>query len=99
MPSPLTVRHTASVDKRMRMRGPSLVTGRLFFGLGSECAQVVHDVPHVGLLQAALVALHRERRSGTVPNHGEDLAVGGSAIPLLVGQVRGMRILRRHLAI
>src|SRR3954465_2691435 len=61
-----------------------------------EAPQVVHDVPDVGLRHLALEALHLELRAGAVADDEEDLTVGGSAIPLLVGEIRRMCALWRH---
>src|SRR5262249_59061427 len=85
-----TPRHTPRPARR-RPAGRSL--------LGLEAAEIVDEVPDVGLRHLALVALHVELRACAVADHHEDLAVCGAAVPLVVGQVRGMRALGRHRAV
>src|SRR5262245_50440418 len=68
--------------------------------LGSLAADEVDDVPHVAFGQRALHRLHLgHRRRGTVPDHRVDLAVAGPVIPLVVGQIRRLWILRRERAV
>src|SRR5262245_24029846 len=52
---------------------------RLF--LRTDAAQEVHDIPHVGILQAALIALRLEIWARTVAQYPKDLAVGENAKP------------------
>src|SRR5262245_44537132 len=70
---------------------------RSLFGL--QAAEVVDHVPDVRFGHLALVALHVELRACAFADDEIDLAVGGSAVPFVVGQVRGMRAFGRHRAV
>src|SRR5947209_3752175 len=64
--------------------------------LAGQAPHVVDDVPHFLLGELALEPLHLELRTGAFADDHEDFAVARSAIPFVVDQVRGVRVLRRH---
>src|SRR5262245_60353824 len=68
-----TAKHTTILPNRIPISGTELVK-RL--ALGADAAQVVDDVPHVGVRHAALVTLHLEVGAGAVAEHDEDFPVG-----------------------
>src|SRR5688500_15470653 len=67
--------------------------------LRPETADVVDEVPDVGVAEAALDTLHLEIGASAVGDHGEDLAVAGPAHPGGVGEVGRLHVLRRELAV
>src|SRR5579864_4267968 len=80
-------------------RAPTRAPRPALILFGADAAEVVDDVPHVGVGQLALVALHLELRGGAVADDRENLAVARAAVPLGVGQVGRMGSLRRHRAV